>query len=304
MEVALEFFILRVRKSRKTTLLKLDDFDGAGTALLDVVAKAFAPLIKGNYKGVLGKSLGIIGLKKSPVGIEGTLVVGEYGLASSVIDVNDGSKAFDKDKHHAEQVPYYFRVHIPKGGDQGVLILQRLGVGGITSIVKPIIRDYFGSKFDKHTLDIAPMVPDFVFKRYLTKGTPKSVTFVKNSIPADYADRVAGKRKEMKGSVEVTIKSSEGSFFRPQKLAEAASVGKIASVYTFDEFEPDQVKMKIDVGGKTRTINLNNQANLRASFDVTEKVNEDKSGYPNKKDVSAAAQEILVEVAAAAGVKL
>ena len=304
MEVALEFFILRVRRSRKTAQLKLDDFDGAGAAMLNVIANAFAPLIKGNYKGVLGKSLGIIGLKKSPVGLEGTLVVGEYGLASSVIDVNDGSNAFDKDKHHAEQVPYYFRVHIPVGGDQGVLILQRLGVGGITGIVRPVIRDYFMSKFDNHTLDIAPMVPDFLFKRYLAKGTPKSVTFVKNTIPADYADRVAGKRKEMKGSVEVTIKSSERSFFRLNELAEAASVGNIASVYVFDEFEPDQVKMKIDVGGRNRTINLNNQANLRASFDITDKVNEDKSGYPSTKDISVAAQDILVEVAGAAGVKL
>lgn len=304
MEVALEYFILRVRQRRNKALLKLDNFDGAGTALLDVIATSFAPLIKGNYKDILGKSLGIVGLIESNVGLEGTLMVGEYGRASSVIDVTDGSKAFDKDKHHAEQVPYYFRVHIPKAGDQGVLILQRLGGGGITSIIKPIIRDHFGAKFDKHTLDIAPMVPDFVFKRYLTAGTPKSVTFIKNSIPADYADRVAGKRQEMKGSVEVTVKSSERSFFRLQQLAKAASVGNIASVYTFDEFVPDQVKMKVDVGGKIRTINLNNHANLRASFDITDKVQEDASGYPNKKDVSAAAQDILGEVAAAAGIKL
>jgi len=51
--------------------------------------------------------------------------------------------------------------------------------------------------------------------------------------------------------------------------------------------------MKVDVGGKTRTINLNNQANLRASFDITDKVQADKSGFPNVKDVGAAAQDIL-----------
>jgi hypothetical protein len=305
MEVALEYFIVRVRERRKTALIPLGAIGPKKVSLIDLVDDALQPVKKGNFKEVaLGKSLSLEGYKKSDVGLEGILMVGAYGLAGSVIDVNDGSKAFDKAKHHAEQVPFYFRLHISKGADQGVLILQRLGPSGINGIVRPLIRDHFNERFGEYMLDIAPMVPDFVFQQYMTYGRPKSVTFIKNSIPADYAEVVSGKTTEQKGSVEVTIKSPNPALFQPKKLAANKAVDKVSAIYSFEDFEPDTVKMKVEVGGHTRTINLNNHANMRASFDISDRVDEDKSGYPHVKDVADAAQSILKEVAKAAGVKI
>ena len=246
----------------------------------------------------------------SAVGFTGLVKSGEYGLASDVIDVNNGSKAFAKGKHHAEQIPFFIRLHVPIGGTQAMLMLQRLGKSGVTTPIRNLIRDRFEKKFPALQLDFQPMVPDFVMNQYLKSGTPKSVTFIKNSIPSDYADKVSGKSKEAEGRVEVTIKSSEGSFFQPQRIARALSgnpensVNAVKSVYSFNDFAPDKVKMKVELDGHTRTINLTNHSNLRATFDINDKVKLASSGYPNQKDVAAAADDILKQVANAAGIKL
>jgi hypothetical protein len=294
-----------VRKPRSTKLNSLADIDGAGTTLLSALQKALAPLVKGNFKGVPGKTIELKISSTTDVGFDGILKVGEYGLASDVIDVNDGKKAFSKETFHAEQIPFYVRVHVAKGADQGVLVLQRSGVSGVNSVVKSVFRDYFGKKFPDLRIDIQPMAPDFIMKAYLANGKPRSVTFIKNSIPADKADAVAGKNKELPGKVEVTIKSSDVSFFQPQKLAKnVGKPGGVLNVYTFDEFDPDKIKMKIEVGGKIRTVNMTNPANLRSSFDITDKVGIERSGHPKISDVRKEANDILEDIAPAIGLKL
>lgn len=297
---------MRVRERRKTDRLPLHNFDGKGGSLLAVALDALKPMINGNdKKSVPGRSLTVEGFNQAATGMSGVLLVGEYGLESKVIDVNDGKTAFEKAKHHAEQIPFYFRLYVPAGGDQGVLVLQRLGNAGITGIVRQPIHDKFKAKNPTLMLDIAPMVPDFVLARYLHQGKPKSISFIRNSIPPDLADKVSGKSVETKGRVEVTIKAPSPWFFQPDKLAEALKVsGGVKSVYTFDQFEPDKITLKVEVGGRERTINLNNHANLRASFDVSDNVIEGKDGYPTPESVAAAAQTILTEVADVAGIKL
>ncbi len=309
MDAAIECFLMRVREKRKQKLLPLGDLDGKGGALSLVCAEALQPMVKGNYKGHPGKSLSLK-MSTTPLGFSGVIHSGEYGLASDMIDVTNGSKAFAKGKHHAEQVPFFIRLHVPVGGTQAMLMLQRLGKSGVTTPVRNLIRERFEKRFPNLQLDFQPMVPDFVMKQYLKSGTPKAVTFVKNYIPSDYADKVSGKSEESKGRVEVTIKSSEGSFFQPQKIAQALAgsagnaVNAVKSVYSFDDFAPDKIKLKVDMGGHTRTINLTNHSNLRATFDINDKVKIGSSGYPNQKDVSVAADDILKQVAAAAGIKL
>jgi hypothetical protein len=270
-----------------------------------VFKSSLQPLVNGNYKKILGKSISMGGVKTKPTGFDGIVTVAEYGIESEVIDVTDGKKAYDKKKHHGEKVPYYMRLHIPVGGDQGILLLQRLSKGGINGIIKDIVRDYFVSKFPTFMLDIRPMVPDFVLQKYMSTGTPKAVSFLKHSIPADYADKMSGKKVEQKGSVEVIIRSPVASIFQAGKVSRSIStVGGIKSVYSFDDFEPDKVKMKIDVAGKIRTINLSNHSNLRSSFDITDKVALAATGYPNVKDIASAAQDVLSDIAAAAGIPL
>lgn len=307
MEVALDFYLISIRKKRKRGLKKLqfDNFDGHGASGVAALSTSLGPLVKGNWKDIPEKTLTVIGLKTNAVGITGTLKVGTYGRAGGVIDVNSGARAFEKKKWHAEEVPHYFRVYVPAGGYQGYFVTERLGINGVSGLIRQVFRDYFEKAYPDYGLDIVPMSPDFVVKRFIKSGEPRSVSFIKHSIPSDYADIVAGKHKEHPGSVQVTIKSSDAKFFRKSAVSSAITkVDGIKSVYEFQDFEPDDVKMTVDMGGKFRTVSLQNQKNMRSSFDITDDVSLNVSGYPNQKDVSEQAVELMKEMSHATGIKI
>lgn len=306
MDVAIELFLLRVRKKYSKVPLPLDDFDDAGTALKDVATTALAPLVAGNYKGAAGKSLSCE-MQVEPTGFSGTITSGEFGFATRVVDVSDGSTAFTKKKTHADQIPFYVKFYVPPKGTTAILALQRLGKRGVNEPVRGLLRDYFIQKFENLTLDIRPLAPDFVMKKYLVDGTPKAVTFVKNSIPADFAEGVTpgAQTKDTKGKVEVRISSPVLQLFQMAKLAQLNdSQSKISDAYSFDKFEPDRVKLEVEVAGRTRIVNLNNHANLRCTFDITDQVKIGDDGYPEKTSVAKATAEIMGLLAPSVGVAL
>lgn len=307
MDVALDFYLISVRRKRKRGFKKLpfDNFDGGGAKGIASLSTSLAPLVKGNWKDIPDKTLTVKGLKTTSERITGTLLVGTYGRAGDVIDINDGKAAFDKKKHHAENIPHYFEVYVPLGGDQGYLVSERLGLNGVSGLLKQVFRDYFLKAFPDFTLDIFPMSPDFVVNRFIKGGSPRSVSFIKHSIPSDYADIVSGKKRTKEGSVQVIIKSSESGFFRKTEVSKAIQkVDGIKSVYAFTDFDPDDVKMTVDIGGKLRTVSLQNQKNIRSSFDITDDISWNQSGYPNQKDVAAQALELMRDMSKATGIKI
>ncbi|SFS87464.1 hypothetical protein [Brevundimonas viscosa] len=307
MEVAIDFYLISIRRKRKRglKLLPFHDFDGKGTSGVAELAKSLIPMVKGNYKGIPEKTITVKNLKTDKVGFIGTFEQGAYGREGDVIDVTTGNSVLKKKKHHAEKIPYYFRVYVPLGADKGYLITQRLGLSGVSGNLKSIFREYFENAHPEYIVDIRSLAPDFIVKRFIKGGEPRSVTFIKHSIPPDYADVVSGKSVQSEGSIEVTYKSKEKGFFRKKEVANAiTSTQGIKSVYAFDDFEPDDVKMTVDVNGKLRTISLQNQRNVRSSFDITDDVKLASSGYPARADVDAQTVILIKELANATGIKI
>ncbi len=305
MDVGLDIYTVSVRVQRSKTKLVLDDFDGAGSSVLEVMKKALAPLVKGNYKGVPEKTLSIKDLKSTATGFDGLVTIGTYGLASDVVDVNDGSTAFSKDKHHADTQPFYFRLYCPAGGNTALLAAQRLGHSGAGSPLRSVFADHFIASHPQYRLLVGAIAPDYVVDKFIKTGTPKSVRFIKNSIPADFADVVSGKSKESIGSVEIIVKSKNPIFFRKSQVRTAlSSVDGIKSVYSFDAFEPDDVKMQVSVNGKIRTVSLANKGKMRTTFDITDSVTLSPSGYPSRASVATQAHDLMKEVGKPLGIKL
>lgn len=306
MEVSVELFLLRMRKKRSSALLPLDDFDGAKSDLRKVAATALAPLVAGNYKGIVGKSLSCE-IKTDQTGFSGTITSGAFGFATKVLDVLDGSTAFTKKKTHADQTPFYIKLFIPDGGATGILALQRFGKSGVNDAVRRLLREHIEANYDKVILDVRPLAPDFVMSRYLTKGRAKAVTFIKNSIPADLAEGVSptAGAKDRPGKVEVRISSSDQAFFGLERLAKLnATQAKVSDAYSFDQFEPDRVKLEVEVGGRPRIVNLNNHANLRCTFDISDDVKDGDDGYPTNSSVAKATLDIIKMLAPTVGVAL
>lgn len=307
MEVALDFYLISVREKRKRAMKMevFSNYDGKGTSAMTLMAKSLSPLVTGNYKGVLGKSLTVINMTTDAVGFTGTLKVGAYGTASEVIDVNDGSSAFKKKTHHAEKIPHFFRCYVPVNGTSGYMICERKGQSSIAGILKDLFRDAIEKVNSDYILDIRPLSPDYVVSRYIKDGTPKSVSFIKRSIPADRASAISKNNKPAEGSVEVIYKAKDSNFFRKGEVAKSVTrVNGILDVYAFNDFQPDEVKMTVDVGGKIRTLSLQNKRNMRSSFDITDDVGFDRDGMPLSGDINNQAIALIREMSKATGIHI
>lgn len=307
LEVALDFYLIGIRRRSKrgAVTLKFADFDGKKTSGISVLAKSLVPMVKGNYKGIPEKTITVKNLKTDSVGFIGTFELGTYGKESSVIDIQTGMDAFDKKKHHAEKIPFYFRVYVPIDGTKGYLITQRNGLSGISGPLKQILTEFFSASHPDYILDIKSITPDFVVKKFIKDGTPRSVSFIKHSIPSDKADVVSGKTVQTEGSIEVTYKSKVKGFFRKGDVSKAITSSQgIKSVYAFSDFVPDDVKMTLEVNGKVRTVSLQSGGNLRSSFDITSNVKLASSGYPIRADVDSQAIDLMKDLAKATGVKI
>lgn len=305
MEVALDFYLISIRRKRVKGVktLQFDNFDGKGASGVTQLAASLTPMVAGNYKGVPEKTITVRNLSTNSVGFIGTFDLGSYGREADVIDVNSGASVLQKKKHHAENVPFYFRLYVPSGKDVGYLITQRIGLNGISSVLKEIFRSYFNSSYPDYIIDIRSVAPDFIVRRYINDGEPRSVTFIKHSIPADFADVVSGKSVVSTGSVEVTYKSKDKDFFRRKDVASAITTSAgIKSVYAFDDFDPDDIKMTVDIDGKIRTLSLQNHKKMRSSFDITDSVTAGPSGYPVRSDIDSEAESLIKEMAKATGI--
>jgi hypothetical protein len=281
------------------------NFDGKGTSAMALIATSLSPLVTGNYKGVLGKSLTVTDMTTDAVGFKGTLKVGTYGTASDVIDVNDGSAAFSKKTHHAEKIPHFFRCYVPVNGTSGYMICERKGQSSIAGMLKEFFREAIEKANSDYILDIRPLSPDYVVSRYINDGTPKSVSFIKRSIPADRASAISKDNKPAEGSVEVIYRAKDSNFFRKGEVAKSVTrVNGILDVYAFNDFQPDEVKMTVDVGGKIRTLSLQNKRNMRSSFDISDDVNFDSDGMPLTDDINDQAVILIKEMSKSTGIHI
>ena len=307
LEVALDFYLVSVREKRKRAMKMelFSNFNGKGLSAITLMAQALTPLVTGNFKGVPGKSLSVIDMKTDKNGFSGTLKVGIYGTASEVINVNDGSSAFAKQTHHAEKIPHYFRCYVPDNGSIGYLICERKGTSSISGMIRSIFRESIENANSDYILDIRSLSPDYVVSRYINDGTPKSVSFIKHSIPADRASAISKTATQAEGSMEVIYRAKDSNFFRKAEVASSVTkVNGIMDVYAFDDFQPDEVKMTVDVGGKLRTLSLQNKRNMRSSFDITDDVGFDADGMPIFADIDAQAVNLIKEMAKTTGIHI
>jgi hypothetical protein len=79
--------------------------------------------------------------------LSGWMKIGEYGLASDILNIKTGAKAFSKTEDNAEMIMHYFQFYIPIGYNEGLCIFHSYRGRGI----KTIFSDIFMPEFLKNT---------------------------------------------------------------------------------------------------------------------------------------------------------
>ena len=193
-------------------------------------------------------------------------------------------------------MPFYFLANLPAKRDEGVLILQRRSQYGIRDV---LFRDFARHlKFvdSKVQAEINPLVPQQLIDQYLQGGRLTKVRFIRFAIPSDVTDAFdAGGHVEEDGRVELVISA--------RRNRSIPLLGPIRDVVTHKrrvnemielrDFDYDNVKVELEIGGSRRTLDLSNITKLRANYDITRELKVGTNGHPVFASIDAIAKDLM-----------
>jgi len=223
--------------------------------------------------------------------IQGHLDVGHYGEACPVVDVDSSKKVFQKSDRHADMLPIFFRIDIPKDRDEAILFIQKSRRVRSKSTFQAMVRDPFEAAYPELSLSLELFMPAELFQRYLNLGTVQTLRFTRSTIPPDMVDSYDSGHKEIRGTAELIIKARRNSNLPIKKglFDFIKSKKPIRDYYTIQGFEYDNVKVGVKLGNRTRNVDIGN----RRSAPLWELPNlKLQDGVPTFESISTAVEEL------------
>ena len=215
----------------------------------------------------------------------GIIETGEYGSESKLRDADTQEVVYKKKIKEAGMLPFYFLLDLPKGSEDGILVLQRTGMFGIRKILTAVVDFWFEAKFPDHGLRLHPLAEPGDLEKY-KGGQVETVRFIGYDVPGDIADALNSVHKKFDGHVELVIVARRGSFLNLKDrirrfFDKEVELNKFIALKE-TKFKYQDVKLKTKVGRSRRTLSLGDHKLLRSYYDITDdvKVDED-TGHPN-----------------------
>lgn len=232
----------------------------------------------------------------------GIVQTGNYGMESELYNVDQDTIVFHAGVHDANLLPFYFCVAIPQTVDEALVALQRTDQYGIKKVLSRDFTSYFKDRFPDLIVEMNPLVPDQLIQGYLGKGRITKVRFIKRAIPSDVASLYGKWHEEQDVSIELRVTAKRRGTLRllpdvrariPAILKGASSPAQFAELRPF---EPDNVKIELELGGRSRTVNLGNPKFFRSTFDVTQSVMFGEGGHPEFESIDAEARDLISDL--------
>lgn len=226
--------------------------------------------------------------------ITGLFDSGDFGYESNLLNIESSQIAHQRRINEAELLPLYFSFTIPRNVETGVLLLQRTGVRGVKTALSFALDGYFSKNCPGYRFKISPLILKDLIAQYLKEGHVNSVRFIKYNIPKDLADQFDHDYDVKEGSMEIIIKARrKGEIPVISRIKDVLEEKrKIRDILVFEGYEYDNVKIQVEVGGKTKTLDLEHPSNLKTRFDITKKVERGKDGHPTFESMDNEAREI------------
>lgn len=207
---------------------------------------------------------------------------GVYGNSS---DIYDGTTKRLKLKLGPDDIssrPFYVFIAIPKDSDKvivqkGMFIFQNVGIYGIKIVTTDLMRRFFSSNYGI-TLNCRTISPELFIKRVMVPDNIRKITMISNMKSSDPADRYfLGYRKEVRTICNFSFPA--GKWGRIMEKIRHTANNKHA-LFEFEEKEYDGVKLEVDIGGRTRTIDVHSIEYLSIIETLPAKIWQ-ADGHPN-----------------------
>ena len=235
--------------------------------------------------------------------VSGTMERGDYGFGSTLFDIAHQRVSHDRQPTEADLIPYYFLFQVHPGADEGILILERFGRGGIRGALGSDLGDYMRHHFPDFRLDIRRLVPQQLVDQFLRNARIVRIRLIRFGIPSDIADRYDMGHEEEEGKVEFRITAKRGRHlpFLDRIRAVLARELEPPRFLEVGGFEYDDVKVELELGGRRRTIDLVHPDHFRASMDVSDEVELNEDRHPVFASIDEIARSLASDVRASMG---
>jgi hypothetical protein len=278
-----------------------------GKSLGKLVGEQLKSLV-GGFKDVelLRRCMEVRDLEFDDNGCRGRMFVGEYGFSADIVNSKAKKVSYQKQKTDAELLPFFFDLSAPKNDGHGLLVLQRLGRGGIKGYFETYVLEPVG-ELSKKRVSLNAVMPKALLQKLMTGGRITEVRIIKHEIPNDIADIFNGKNKAIEGDFEWVLRP-KGNGEIKQKIFNAFLAkpsGTIADHVVIPDFDYQTVKVEIDVGGgRKRLVDFGSLKSAKATFDVGDDIELGLDGYPTFKSLKKASAGVVKEIAIGVGVKI
>ena len=209
---------------------------------------------------------------------------GVYGSSSDIIDGNTQKVKYKKKSSDIDTRPFYLMVVFPKDSERvvvqkGLFIFQNVGQFGVKTITTTLMQEFFSNEFHI-TLKCNTISPDLFVKKIIRQDNIKKLVMVKNIKSSDNSDNVSkGYGSEIReiGNLYFTEKMWSRMMDKIRYVA-----GGRYNLFEFEQIEYDNLKVVVDIGGRTRKINLHNLENLSIIEAIPDEIKM-ADGHPNLK---------------------
>lgn len=207
---------------------------------------------------------------------------GIYGSSSDIIDGDTQEIKYQKTSSDIDTRPFYLMIVFPKDSDnvivqKGMFIFQNVGQFGVKTITTSKMQEFFSSQFNI-TLKCNTIAPDLFIRKVIRKENIKKFVMIKNYKSSDLADNL-GKGYGIEVREIGNLNFSENKWDRLMGAIRHVAGSKY-NLFEFEQQEYDNLKLIVDIGGRTRTINLHNLENLSIIEGIPDEIKM-ADGHPN-----------------------
>lgn len=305
---SLATYAVRVREKRTTSLLPLDGF-GPGYDLFQIFDDYLSGLtVRLSHSSAERRLIRVSTLSrdKGKREIEGIIETGEYGFESDFFDVKEQKASYRRKISDAEMLPFYFLLSLPKGRDEGLLVLQRFRNFGIRKVLLEDFLRFFTELNTDYVVNMSPLIPEAVIKSWIDQGKVSTIKFVQFQVKSDIADAFDINNHEEVSS-ELTFHARRGSGVGVLSGLSERYFGRKIQNRVVEirggNYEFDTVKLEVQIGNSKRTVDVLHPGRARAFHDITDEVELDKSGHPKLASLSEQAHRLLGDHFAGLGLK-
>lgn len=208
---------------------------------------------------------------------------GSYGSSSEVVDNNTKKIVHKLKPNQTVEKPFFLYIIIPKSSknvqvQKGMLFFQNVGQYGIKTITTDYMREFFSTKFNI-TLECKTIATKLFLERMLKKESVLKIIMTKNHKSGDSADNISlgyGVETRVIGNLAF----DDDAWKKIKGKIDYFTKGK-CNLFEFNHINYDGLKLNVDIGGRTRIINMNNIENLSLIEGIPDVI-QGLDGHPKK----------------------